>query len=97
MVASARAVVGPIPTVPYRGHFGIFAGVVMLYGPSKRNSVWLWLLVLGGGILLELVQITVGDLALTKPLLLDSVFDVVVDVAGAAVAVSQCRCPEAIP
>jgi hypothetical protein len=63
-------------------HFSIFAGVVALYGPQKRGVLWV---VLGGGILIELVQFVAGGFSMTIPSLLDSLFDIAVDVAGAAV------------
>jgi hypothetical protein len=63
-------------------HFSIFAGVVALYGPQKPGAVWL---VLGGGVLIELVQFVAGSRSWTMPTLLDSVFDLAVDVTGAAV------------
>ncbi len=62
-------------------HFTIFAGVVALCGLQKRATVWL---VLGGGVLIELVQFVAGGLSLTMSSLLDSLFDIAVDMAGAA-------------
>ena len=67
------------------GHFSIFAGVVFLYGPQKHDPARLWVFVLGGGILLELIQIAAGGFSLTRLKVLDSLFDVVVDCAGAVV------------
>jgi hypothetical protein len=67
-------------------HFSIFAGLAILYGHQKQDSIRLWVFVLSGSVLLELVQMAAGGLSLTKSLLLDSVFDIVVDVAGAAVS-----------
>jgi hypothetical protein len=63
-------------------HFTIFAGVVALYGPRKPGVVWL---VLGGGVLIELVQFVAGGRSWAVPTLFDSVFDLAVDSAGAAV------------
>ncbi|MBN1564935.1 MAG: hypothetical protein JXA10_13895 [Anaerolineae bacterium] len=65
-------------------HFSIFAGVVMLY-PQRGGAIQLWVIVLSGSIALELVQIAVGGFALTKPLLLDSLFDIAIGVMGAVV------------
>jgi hypothetical protein len=63
-------------------HSTIFAGVVFLY-PREHDSLRLWGIVLSGGILIELMQIGAGGFSLTEPLLRDSLFDIVVDVAGA--------------
>jgi hypothetical protein len=63
-------------------HFSIFAGIVALYGPRKPGVVWL---VLGGGILIEVVQFVAGGRPWTMSTVLDSVFDLAVDSAGAAV------------
>jgi hypothetical protein len=63
-------------------HFTIFAGVVFIF-PQENDSLRLWGIVLSGSILIELVQIGAGGLSLTRSLLRDSLFDIVVDVAGA--------------
>lgn len=77
---------GRYPLFHVIAHSGIFAGVVFLYRPQDHNSgLWLWVIVFSGSLLLELIQIAVGGFSLTKPLLLDSVLDIVVDVAGALV------------
>lgn len=75
---------GQYPLFHIVGHFSIFAGVVFLYGPQKRKGFRLWVIVLSGSILLECIQIAAAGVSLTRPLLLDSLFDVVVDSAGAA-------------
>jgi hypothetical protein len=64
-------------------HFSIFAGVVVLYGPQKPGVVWL---ALGGGVLVELVQFVAGGRVWAMSTLLDSLFDVATDLAGAATA-----------
>lgn len=64
-------------------HFSIFAGVVVLYGPQRPGVFWL---VLGGGVLVEFVQFMAGSRSRAMSTLLDSIFDVAVDSAGAAVA-----------
>ncbi len=64
------------------GHFSIFASVVILYGPPRKIGR-LALLVVGGGVLLELVQLAVSGCALSGPGLIDSAFDLTVDVMGA--------------
>lgn len=66
-------------------HFSIFAGVVFLYHPRRYSDMWLWGLILGGSVLLEIIQITVGGFRLSKLLLIDCFFDIVVDIAGATV------------
>jgi hypothetical protein len=66
-------------------HFSIFAGVVILYRPQVHGGIRLALIVFSGGVILEVVQIAAGGFPLTTPLLLDSLLDIVVDVAGAAV------------
>ena len=64
-------------------HFSIFAGVVTLYGPQRLGVVGL---VLGGGVLVELVQSVAGSRSWAISTLLDSVFDLAVDSTGAVVA-----------
>lgn len=65
-------------------HFSIFAGVVALYAPHKRNTVWLWIIVVTGAVMVEVIQMTLGNVILTRALLTDSIFDIAVDLAGAA-------------
>jgi hypothetical protein len=62
-------------------HSSVFAGVVALYGPQKRGLFWL---VLGGGVAIELVQFAGNGFSMDMPELLDSLFDLAVDLAGAA-------------
>ena len=66
-------------------HFSIFAGIVILYGPQKKGAIRLWVFVGSGGVLLELVQIAADGFSLTRSRLLDSLFDMGVDCAGAGV------------
>ena len=67
-------------------HFSIFAGIVLLVAPHTRSAIWLWALILAGGVLVEFVQIAAGGFILTRPLLHDCLFDVLVDMTGAAVS-----------
>jgi hypothetical protein len=62
-------------------HFAIFAGVAWLY-PAQGRGVWLWLLVLIGGGLIEVAQLTTIR-SLNAALLFDSAFDLGVDASGA--------------
>lgn len=64
-------------------HFSIFAGVVFLIYPQKHSR--LWTVTLGGAVILEIVQLGAGGFVLTRSLLLDSMFDIAVDMMGAAV------------
>ena len=75
---------GRFQAVHVVAHFSIFAGVVILYGPPRKIGR-LALIVVSGGVLLELVQIAVSGFALSGPGLLDSAFDLAVDVMGAVV------------
>jgi hypothetical protein len=62
-------------------HFSIFACLIL----SSRGARF-WRLALGGGALIELAQITVGGFALTRPLVQDCLFDLAIDLIGAASA-----------
>lgn len=62
-------------------HFSIFAGVVFLTYPQKRT----WFFVLGGAVIIELVQLAAAGFVLTRSLFFDSSFDIVVDLIGAGV------------
>ena len=59
-------------------HFTIFASLAV-----ASRGAHLWIIALVGGLSIELAQVAVGGFALSRPLLLDCTFDLVVDIAGA--------------
>ena len=76
---------GRYPLFHVVAHSTIFAGVVYLVYPcAPARRIWLW--VVGGSVVLELVQFTAGGFVLTRALLLDSTLDIGVDLVGAAAA-----------
>ncbi len=75
---------GRYPLFHVAAHFSIFAGVVRLYRPPQR-SIKVWLVVVAGGLLIEVAQLAAGGFLLTAPILLDSLFDLAVDMSGALV------------
>lgn len=72
---------GRYPLFHVAAHFGIFAGLGLLYQP-QRHGVKSWLFVFTGGVVLEMAQVLAGRLPLTTQVLSDSLFDVMVDAAG---------------
>jgi hypothetical protein len=76
---------GRYPLFHIVAHLGIFAGVVLLYQPRQHGGIKLGLLVLAGGILIEMAQFITGGFVLTTRTLADSLFDLVIDISGAVV------------
>jgi len=75
-------------------HLIIFAGVAIIAGlwadtPQARR--WLWLVVLGGTVLIEGTQLATIGHPLGLPLLLGSLFDLGVNVTGATLGIVMLR------
>ncbi len=75
---------GRYQTFHVAAHFSIFASVVMLYGQPKRSALPLVALVLAGSVGVEVIQVVLSGIMPTRHMLLDSLFDLTVDWAGAS-------------
>lgn len=62
-------------------HFAIFAGVVLLAPAAWRGSR-LAMVVVGGAVALELLQLVAVEFAITRALLIDSTLDIIIDLLG---------------
>jgi hypothetical protein len=72
-------------------HLIIFAGVAIIAGlwaDTPRTRRWLWVAVLGGTLLIEGIQLATIDYPLGPDLLLGSLFDLGVNVTGAALGLA---------
>lgn len=65
-------------------HFLIFGGLMLLADPRQINSLRLWVFVIGGGVLLEVIQFVLGGFVVTRPAMVNILLDITVDTAGAA-------------
>jgi hypothetical protein len=85
------AYLGRFETFHIVAHLIIFAGVAIIAGlwaDTPRTQRWLWVAVLGGTLLIEGIQLATIDYPLGPDLLLASLFDLGVNIAGATLGLA---------